>query len=359
MIRLPRLRSVGVAAVLAMVATLGLGSGAAAGSEIQLTETGSSLLYPLFNIWVPVYSKTHAGVTINTQSTGSGTGIADALNGTVEIGSSDAYMPTAQMQQDPNILNIPLAISAQQVMYNLPGVSSGVHLHLSGAVLALIYEGKVTNWNDPTIQKLNPGVSLPNFPIVPVHRADGSGDTFLFTQYLSFSTRSWSKAVSYGTSVSWPSVQGSVTGVGNGGIVQELVNTPGSVGYVGISWLSQALQDHLGEAAVENRAGRFLLPTSATIAAAAQARVKQTPADERISLILAPGVNSYPIINFEYAIVSRAQPSSQVAAALRTFLIWAVNPNEGNSAKFLTQVHFLPLPANVLPLSTKQIREIK
>lgn len=359
MIRLPRMKPLGAAAALALVATFGLSSGAAAASGVQLSETGSTLLYPLFNEWVPVYTHTHAGVTITTQGTGSGTGISDAINGTVNIGASDAYMSDALIKQNPNLLNIPLAISAQQVMYNLPGVSRKVHLHLTGPILALMYEGKIKTWNNPLLKKLNPGVKLPNIPVVPVHRADGSGDTFLFTSYLSFTTKSWANSVGFSTTVPWPNVPGSVTGIGNGGVVDQLANYQGSVGYVGVSWLDQGLKAGLGEAAVQNRAGRFLLPTNATILAAANAQVKKTPANERMTLIYGPGVNSYPIINYEYSIINKNQPSASVAAALRTFLTWAVNPKDGNAAKFLVPVHFLPLPSNVLPLSLKQISEIK
>ena len=149
----------------------------------SLTETGSTLLYPLFNLWTAGYTGTYSQVSITTAGTGSGTGISDAANGTVDIGASDAYLSPSENSSDPDLLNIPLAISAQLVAYNIPGVTA--HLKLSGAVLAQIYEGKVTTWNNSAIASLNPGLTLPSVPIVTLHRSDGSGDTFLFTQFLS------------------------------------------------------------------------------------------------------------------------------------------------------------------------------
>ena len=180
-----------------VVASLGLASAADASSShtsgstvesppsgsISLTETGSTLLYPLWNLWVPAYTSKYPNVAVTTAGTGSGTGITDASNGTVDIGSSDAYLSPSEVSASPHLENIPLAISAQFIGYNVPGVS--VHLKLDGNVLAEIYQGKVTNWNSSAIADLNKGVSLPNLPIVPLHRTDGSGDTFLFTTYLS------------------------------------------------------------------------------------------------------------------------------------------------------------------------------
>ncbi len=348
-------RRLWASAAITLVAIVGLAGTAAAGS-LQITETGSSLLFPLFQEWAPVYQHL-TGVEITPQSTGSGTGISDAENATVNIGASDAYVSTALEAQHPNLLNIPLAVSAQQIMYNLPGLNKK-HLRLNGPVLAGIYDGKITNWDNAAIKRLNPGVKLPNLPVVPIHRADGSGDTFLFTQYLSFTTPSWMHGPSFGTSITWPSVPGSVSAEGNQGMVQQLTQYQGGVAYVGISWLTPALKDGLGEAMVENRAGQFLLPTPQTIGAAVAVMAKHTPKTERISLIFSPGKKSYPIINYEYAIVPKTQPNAQVAAAVKKFLLWATAPAQGNSAKFLTSVHFLPLPSNVLPMSRTQINEI-
>ncbi|GMA56028.1 phosphate ABC transporter substrate-binding protein (PhoT family) [Alicyclobacillus sacchari] len=325
-------------------------------ATVSLSETGSSLLYPLFNTeWIPAYHKVQPSVQITAASTGSGTGISDATAGTVDIGASDAYMADAQMAQTPGMLNIPVAISAQQVMYNLPGVKG--HIHLNGAVLAQIYEGKVTYWDDKNIRALNPGVSLPHQLIKPVYRSDGSGDTFLFTQYLSHASANWSQQYGYGTSISWPGLATAIGAKGNDGVVAALSKTKYSVGYVGISWLDKAVQAGLAYAALQNRAGQYVLPTTSNIQAAAAA-VKQVPSDERVSLIDEPGADSYPIINFEYLIVKKTQPSASTAHALQGFLKWAIDPAKGNAATFLTPVHFLPLPANIFTKSQAQIAQI-
>ncbi|KPV42354.1 phosphate ABC transporter substrate-binding protein PstS [Alicyclobacillus ferrooxydans] len=336
----------------------GNATGTSASGAVTLNETGSSLLYPLFNNqWIAAYQSVDPSVKLTAASTGSGTGISQAIAGTVQIGASDAYMSDAQIAQSPNMLNIPLAISAQQIMYNLPGVKG--HLKLTGDVLGQIYLGKITYWDDAAIKALNPGVSLPHKPIVPVRRTDGSGDTFLFTQFLSDTNKTWgsSSGPNYGTSISWPAVASEVGAKGNDGVVSQLANTPYSIGYVGISWLDKATQKGLGYAALQNKSGNFVLPTQANIQAAASTMVSQVPASERISLIYSPGANSYPIINFEYAIVNKQQ-SGATAAALKKFLNWAISPSGGDSSQYMTPVHFLPLPASVAPKSQAQINQI-
>ena len=323
----------------------------------RLLETGSSLLYPLFNIWVPSYTQNHQGMQITTQSTGSGTGISQAVSGVAQIGASDAYLSDALAKQHPNMLNIPLAISSQMVNYNLPGLN-GHHLELSGPVLAGIYKGAITKWNDPQIAQLNPGVKLPNQTIVPIHRTDGSGDTFIFTQYLSDTNPDWAGTLGYGTTISWPSVQGNLGAEGNQGMVNTLKQTPYSIAYIGISFKSAIDSDKLGEAMLENRAGKFLLPDNQTVQAAANADVGNTPANERISLIFAPGANSYPIINYEYAIVNDKQTDAQTAQELKKFLDWALNSGGGNAPSFMQKVDFVPLPASVRKLSDAQVAKI-
>jgi phosphate transport system substrate-binding protein len=287
------LRSGGLAAALASALALSLaGCGSTptqSQAPISLQETGSTLLLPLFQIWAPVYLKDH-DVEITPQGTGSGTGISYATNGTVQIGASDAYMADAQMSANPGMLNIPLAISAQQIMYNIPRLNKQ-HLHLSGQVLALIYKGTIQMWNAPQIKALNPGFRLPALRIVPIHRADGSGDTFLFSQYLSFSNpTTWGSksGPQYATTISWPSVPASLSATGNGGMVEALQQNRGGIAYVGISYLDQAVKNGLGYAAIENRAGQFELPTAQSIATEAQSLVGHTPKDARVSLIYGP-----------------------------------------------------------------------
>lgn len=325
-------------------------------ASASLVETGSSLVYPLMNLWVAAYQKSHSGVEITTQSTGSGTGISQAISGVAQIGASDAYMSDAQISSS-KMLNIPLAISAQQINYNIPGLND-VHLNLSGPVLAGMYTGTIRFWDDARIKALNRRYAgkLPHREIIPIHRSDGSGDTFIFSQYLSFSTPSWKNGPGYGTTVSWPAVPNAVGANGNPGMVQSCQNAPYSIAYIGVSFLNQTNAAHLGYAALQNRAGRFVLPSASTIGAAARALVPRTPKDERISLIFAPGAQSYPIINYEYAIVNPHQPN-QSRTALVDFLKWAVN--DGNSNRFLNAVHFLPLPGSVKKLSMAQLNDIR
>ena len=323
----------------------------------NLSETGSTLLYPLWNIWAPDYQSAYPKVTISTAGTGSGTGIADAANGTVNIGSSDAYLSPTTLAATPTLLNIPLAISYQVIMYNIPGLTA--HLKLNGTVLAQIYQGKITNWNDPAITALNKGVNIPSLPIVALHRSDGSGDTFLFSQYLAFQDGADWGATNYGTTVTWPVIKNSLAEQGNGGMVSGCAATPGCVAYIGVSFLTQGLGDGLGYAQVKNGMGQYVMPTSQAVAFEAAGFTKQTPANGTISMINGRVLGGYPIINYEYAIVNKQQSSSSTAQAVRSLLEWAINPKYGNSAQYLSQVRFQSLPAAVALQSYKQILTIK
>ncbi len=357
-VRNHRLAWMGGVLALALAASVSIGARTTmAAGTINILETGSSLLYPLFQLWVPVYTHTDPGVKITPQSTGSGTGISQAVAGIVQIGASDAYMSNALVKMHP-LLNIPLCISMQMVNYNLPGLNK-IHLRLSGPALAGIYSGTIRYWDDATIKELNPGVHLPHHLIIPVHRTDGSGDTFIFTQYLSFSTPSWSNNVSYGTTVTWPAVPGGIGAEGNPGMVTATQDNPYAIAYIGTSFQNAIEKQGLGIAVLKNRAGNFLLPSARTAEAAAAVMVPKTPQDERISLIFAPGAESYPIINYEYALVSRRQPSAEMAAALRKFFTWAISRNGGSTPHFMAAVHFVPLPAPVVKLSQAQIAQIQ
>lgn len=348
----------GVAAVaFAVAATVYVREALAAG-DVNLLETGSSLLYPLFNAWVPVYHQMHPDVRITTQSTGSGAGMSQSIAGIAQIGASDAYLSPAIMKMHPDMLNIPLTISSQMVNYNLPGLNQR-HIQLSGPVLAGIYDGSIRNWNDRQIAAINPGVNLPNHAIVPIHRSDGSGDTFIFTQYLSFSTPSWSSKYAYGATISWAPVPGGLGANGNPGMLTALQGNPYSIAYIGSSYEDGIKKAGMGIAELKNRDGHFVLPSAATVKAAAAAMVAKTPQDERVSLIFAPGAESYPIINYEYALVKQRQPNGQVALALRQFFTWAISPGGGNAPHFMEQLHFVALPQSVVKLSSAQIAKIQ
>ena len=322
-----------------------------------VSETGSTLLYPLFNLWSGGYSDKYPSVTVQTAGTGSGTGISEAENGTINIGASDAYLAPSVTQSNPDLKNIPLAISSQIVAYNVPGVTA--HIKLSGKVLSAIYQGAVTKWNDPQIAGINPGLTLPATPIVTLHRSDSSGDTFLFTSYLSKADSSgWGTKIGFNTTVPWPGAPGALGESGNSGMVSGCKATPGCVAYVGISYLTQTLQSGLGYAALGNAKGNYQLPTQAAIAAEASSFVDKTPPSGSISLIYGPAADGYPIINYEYAIVSTHQTSSSTAKNIRSVLEWAMNPKDGSSSSYLSQVDFQPLPAKVLGQSVTQVHAI-
>ena len=343
------------AAVLAIAAAAGAAPRAAhAQVDVPLIESGSSLLYPLFNAWVGSYTAANPSADITTTSSGSGAGIAQSIKGLIQIGASDAYLSNTLVKNNPTMLSIPLAISSQAVNYNLPGVAS---LNLSGPILAGIYEGKITQWNDPAIAAANPGVALPAHVIVPIHRLDGSGDTFIFTQYLAASDAGWASTLHYGTAVSWPAISGEVGAKGNSGMLSALGNNPYGIAYIGISFADKVKSAGLGQAALLNKSGQYVLPAVANIQAAADSVASTTPADERISMIFAEGPSAYPIVNYEYAIVNSAQPAPAIAEAIRDFLKWTVT--EGNSSSFLNPVHFLPLPPAVQALSLTQINNIQ
>ncbi len=322
-----------------------------------VAEAGSSLLYPLWNLWAPGYSQTYRQVTLQTAAGGSGKGISDATAGIVQIGSSDAYLSTADKQADKTLINVPLAISAQEIFYNVTGVTA--HLKLNGKILAGMYTGKITSWNTAAIAKLNPGVTLPDIPVVTLHRIDGSGDTFLFTTYLSDSTKTWATKVGYNTTVTWPAAPGALGETGNSGMVAACKTTVGCIAYAGISYQTQALGDGLTYAQMENGDGQYVMPTTTTINAEAAGFTKKTPATGAISMIDGKVKGGYPIINYEYAVVSKKQSSSTEAKAVRSVLEWAINPKDGNSLSYLGQVNFRPLPTSVAQQSETQIKSIK
>jgi phosphate transport system substrate-binding protein len=325
---------------------------------ITLNETGSTLLYPLFTQWIPDYGKVAPDVTLTAAATGSGAGEEAALAGKVRIGASDAYLSDRVAAQNPIMLDIPLAISAQTINYNLPGLN-GSNIKIDGPTLAEIYSGAVTRWDDPAIKAMNPGVTLPHQTIIPIRRAEGSGDTFIFTQFLDFSAENWENNPGYGSTIRWPNVAGEKTATGNDGLVQALAANAYSIGYVGISYAGQIAKAGLGTAMVKNQDGKFLLPTPQSIAEAAARLDPRTPPYERISLVFAPGDNSYPLINYEYAVVSKSQPDSATADAVRAFLRWAISATGGNNEKYLGAVGFIPLPDFIRGLSETQINEIK
>ncbi len=247
----------------------------------------------------------YSNINLAPAAGGSGKGISDVIAGTVQIGGSDAYLSSSQMTANPGLMNIPIVVSSQAVDYNLTGIKN---LKLTGDVLAQMYQGKITTWNDPAIAALNPGVTLPSTAVVPVRRIDSSGDTFLFTSFLSATNSDWSNGPSFGTTVTWPSVSKEITAQGNPGMVQTCKSTPGCVAYIGISAQSSAVAAGLGESMLKNAAGAFVQPNATTVnAAVAAGTAKTIPPNLVISLIYQQGAESYPIANFEYIIVKASQ----------------------------------------------------
>jgi phosphate transport system substrate-binding protein len=327
----------------------------------SLSETGSTLLFPLISTWAQDYQKAFVQssglptVTITTGATGSGTGLADAATGTVDIGASDAFLSPTTKSQTPTLENIALAISAQQINYNLPGFKG--HLKLDGPVLAKIYLGKITMWNDPAIKALNPGASLPSMKIVTLHRADSSGDTFLFTDFLNKQDPSDWPSSNVSTSATFKAVPGALGEQGNGGMVAGCQATKGCIAYIGVSYLAKTQAAGLGQAELKNSSGNFELPTPAAIKAAAAALTSKTPASTTLDMINGPAPDGYPIVNYEYAIVNTKQSSGVIAEDIRAFLHWDVHSGQSAST-YLDAVDFQPLPSAVVQLSDNLIAKI-
>jgi phosphate transport system substrate-binding protein len=318
----------------------------------SISETGSTLLFPLFGTWQTAYSTADPAVTITSGATGSGTGIADASEGLVNIGASDAYLSASDIEKYPGLLNIPLAVASVQVFYNLPGVKS---LNLNGTVLAQIYTGKITTWNDPAIAKLNPGVSLPSTKIVTLHRADSSGSTFLFTSYLSAQDPSAWPSSNVGTTITWPSAPGALAETGSGGMVTGCGGAKGCIAYIGVSYDAKAAAAGLASAALANKAGKYVQDTPASVGTAL-ASFPAAPSSGAESLIDTSAATGYPIINYEYAIVKKTQPSAAEAKAVTAFLSWILTT--GDSAKNLSTVGFVALPSATVSTAQSLVSSI-
>ena len=339
----------------------GPGAAVLAASSATISETGSSLLAPQAKTWAAAYHQANPDVTVDVTSTSSGTGIAAAGKGAADIGASDAYLSSGDLVQSPTLLNIALTVSAQTVIYNLPGLSQGSHVSLDGHVLAEIYRGAVQYWDDPAITGLgtNKSLALPHLKIMPLHRSGSSGDTFLFTSYLSTQDAGWDSQIGYGTTALWPSIAAAAAAAGeasSNAMLATCESTPGCIGYNGISFLSKALAGRLGYASLKNNAGVYTLPTAPAIKAAVTSFVPLTPPSETISMIDGPAASGYPIVNYEYAVVKSVQPDAAKASALRAFLRWVITT--GNGPSYLKDLGFQPLSGPLVTLGEQQIAEI-
>ena len=328
-----RLLGVAIAAVLALV--VGTASASAAG----LTGAGSTLVAPLMNNWINGF-EIKEGIPVKYGAVGSGAGISQITARTVDFGASDAPLTPEQASACNGCVQIPWALSATGVGFNIPGVKK---LNLSGPILAGIYFGKITKWNDPKIAKINPGVKLPSLTITPVFRSDGSGDTYAFTNYLSKISPAWKSEVGYATSVGF---KAGVGAKGNSGVTSTVTKTPGAIGYISASYLIAA---GLGAAAVQNNAGNFELPNLKNIESAASV-VKSVPSSNAISITNPPkkATTAYPISTFTYAIVPHNAPQK---GFLQQFINYAITRGQAYGAA----LDFAPLPKVVLSAAQKAV----
>ena len=323
--------------------------------EISLSGAGATFPYPLLSTMVVEYNKIRPDVKISYQSIGSGGGIRQHTEKTVDFGASDAPLNEKQREAAPNTLHIPITIGSVVVAYNIPGIPKG--LRLTGEVLADIFLGKITKWNDPDIQDLNPDLSLPNKDILVVHRSDGSGTTFVFTGYLCSVSEEWKTKVGQGTAVQWPTGLGAA---GNEGVAAVIRGTEYTIGYVELAY---ALQNKMSYAYLQNREGRFIEPTLQSTAAAAAAVAPTLPKGDEswfhVSLLNAPGADSYPIASFSYLLVYKelsALPTmtKERAQALVEFLWWAVHEGQ----KYAPALQYVPLPPEVVAVNEATIKMI-
>jgi len=332
--------------VTALVITLPTGS-VFAQQRVELTGAGATFPYPLYSKWFDVYAQ-EKGVRINYQSIGSGGGIRQVLERTVDFGASDGPMPDEQLASAAprKILHIPTVAGAVAIVYNLEGVPSG--LRLSGDVLADIFLGRITRWNDARIVALNPSFRLPNMPIVVSHRSDGSGTTNIFTNYLSKVSPFWKTRVGEGTSVNWPVGLG---GKGNEGVAGIARQQPGAIGYVELAY---ALQNHLNSALMRNQAGTFVAPSLSATTAAIAAYEKQVPADFRVIITNAPGPQAYPITGFTWLLVDQEQRDQLKGEALARFIWWAIHDGQRYAASLL----YAPLPPSMIKRVERTLESI-
>jgi phosphate transport system substrate-binding protein len=334
---------VGLAVIALPIAACGSSSSSSSSSK-QLIGAGSTLVAPLISQWQPEYDK-EAGVTVAYSAIGSGGGIAQITARTVDFGASDAPLTEDQTKEANGVVQIPWALAATVVAYNVPGIPK--ELKLTGPVLAEIYMGKITTWNDAKIAALNPGVPLPAMKITPVYRTDGSGDTYAFSNYLSRISPEWKSSIGNATQVKFPV---GIGGKGNSGVGGALTATPGSIAYIAISYV---LANHFDYALIRNAAGNYPVPGIPSISAAAAA-LTEVPANNAISIVNPPASApaAYPISTFTYALVPT---KSSKASTMKPFLTWAITTGQ----KFGPKLLFAPLPARVRSAAEATIAKIE
>jgi phosphate transport system substrate-binding protein len=329
-----------------LVAALVLAFTAPALAATQLTGAGSTFVYPFFSKAFYTYSQQHGDVTVNYQSIGSGGGIQQFSQKTVDFGASDVPMNGDELKRaGAPVIQIPVALGGESVVYNLPGIHKG--LRLTRQLIVDIFIGKITNWNDGAIAKLNPGTHLPNLPIIVVHRSDGSGTTYIFTDFLSHVSGDWKSKVGTGKSVSWPA-QSSVGGKGNEGVAGQVGNTPGAIGYVELAY---ALENHMDSAAIENRSGKYVNCSIETVRVAAATKPNISATD--FSIVDSIGARSYPIAGYSWVMVYKSMPDRGRARMIHDVLSWVVGDE---AQKLAGTLNYVPLPDNVQQTAQRSLK---
>ncbi|HVS86183.1 MAG TPA: phosphate ABC transporter substrate-binding protein PstS [Gaiellaceae bacterium] len=324
------------------------GASPAKKQDTTLTGAGSSLIAPALAVWKPLYGAAR-GVTVNYSSVGSGAGIKAITARTVDFGASDAPMTADQAAACNGCVQVPWALTATVPVYNIPGVGD-TKLKLDGPTLAKIFLGQIKTWDDSAIKKLNPGLSLPSTSITVAHRADGSGDTYVFTDYLSKVSSVWKNEVGSATSVSWPT---GVGGTGNSGVAAIVSSTPGSIGYISDAYV---IQNHIAKARLKNASGRYTLPSIKSIGEAASL-VKTVPADMNVSITNPPKTknkkqwDAWPLSTFTYIIM----PATTARAHdLKNFVTWALTHGQPPIAKYV----FAPMPLVMIKAANKALTTV-
>lgn len=318
-------------------------------AQPQLNGAGATFPYVIYSKWFDLY-KASTGVSINYQSIGSGGGIKQFTEGTVDFGASDGPMNdeqlgTAKSKLGSQTLHIPMVMGAVVLTYNVPGISSG--LKLTPAVIPDIFLGFIKKWNDPRIAKENPGVNLPDMPIIVVHRSDGSGTSYIFTDYMCKVSGYWKENIGKGTSVQWMAGLGAK---GNEGVAGQVKQSTGSIGYVELAY---AIKNNLGYATIQNKAGEWVVPTIESVTEAARGALKRIPDDLRAS-ITDPDAGGYPIAGMTWILVSQNQKDMEKGKALSNFLWWAIHDGQ----QYAKDLYYAPLPKEVVKLCEKKIENI-
>jgi len=311
------------------------GAARATASGVDLNGAGATFPYPIYNKWFSDYAA-KTGVKINYQSIGSGGGIRQLSDQTVDFGASDSPMTDAEMAKAKGgpVMHFPTVLGAVVITYNVPALTQP--LKLTGQAIADIFLGRITKWNDARIASLNPGATLPASDILVVHRSDGSGTTYIFSDYLAAVSPAWATAPGRGKELQWPAGIGAK---GNEGVAGQVKQTPGSIGYVELAY---ARQNQLPAASVQNAGGQFVAPTIASITAAASAPLPANT-DYRVSIVNAKGASAYPISSFTWLLVYRNQTDSTKARKLGDFLKWALTEGEQSAAA----LDYAPLPSEL------------